>query len=134
MRPDVFAEAIDRFGAYVNRCKNSVVVPSDYELLEFINSDIVYGVFEDDEDVEEVTAPELEEAIKSEENAVAAAKLRMIRENFYVKAMARDPKATTGAIFALKQPKNGGYSDKQEVKTEKTLTIKLSGVGEDAGK
>lgn len=131
IRPDVFGEAIERFGGYLDRTNR---VPSDYELLEFLNSDIVFGVFEDDEDVEEATAPELEEAMQAEENAAAVAKLRMIRENFYLKAMARDPKATTGAIFALKQNKNGGYSDRQEVSSEKKLTIVWKGVGEDAGK
>ena len=108
-------------------------MPSDYELLEYINSDIV-DRFEDEEGVEEITAPELQELLKAEENAAAVLKLQMIRENYYLKAMADDPKATTGAIFALKQPKNGGYSDKQEVSTEKKLTIKLEGVGADAGK
>lgn len=127
----IFAEAIDRFGRYLHT--NRRAMPSDYELLEYINSDIV-DRFEDEEGVEEITAPELQELLKAEENAAAVLKLQMIRENYYLKAMADDPKATTGAIFALKQPKNGGYSDKQEVSTEKKLTIKLEGVGADAGK
>lgn len=132
LRADVFKEAVNRFAEHLHMCRSAV--PSDLELLEFINSDIVYGLYEDDESVEEITAPELEEAMRAEENAAAVAKLRMIREDHYLKVMDREPKATTGAIFALKQPKNGGYSDKQEVSTKKELTIKWEGVGADAGK
>ena len=129
---EIFAEAVDEFGKYLNA--HPQFVPSDYQLLEFINSDIVYGEYQDDEDVEEIDALDLETLMKAEENTAAMTKLKMIRENFYLRAMAREPKASTSAIFALKQPKNGGYSDKQEVTSEKTLTIKFAGVGEDAGK
>lgn len=131
MRADVFATAVDRFGEYIyNRSR----APTDYELLEFFNSDIVYGPYSDDEGVDEIDALELEAAMKDEANAAAMAKLRMIREHFYVQTSSREPKLGTWAIFNLKQPKNGGYSDKQEVNQEKTLTIKFEGVGADAGK
>ena len=97
---EVFTEAIDEFGSHVLRRR---VNPSDYELLEFINSDILT---EDEyKDIDELTAPELMELLKAEENRAAVLKLQMIRENYYLKAMADDPKATTGAIFSLKQLK-----------------------------
>lgn len=122
-----FADSVDRFGEYLNRRDDKV--PSDYEFMEFINSDMAYRY-----EFDEIDTNEYEDILKAEENTAAVKKLRLIRENFYLKKMARDPKLSTGAIFALKQPKNGGYSDKQEVSTEKTLTIKFDGVGADAGK
>ena len=125
--PEQFADSVDRFGEYLN-CRDDKV-PSDYEFMEFINSDMAYRY-----EFDEIDTNEYEELLKAEENTAAVKKLRLIRENFYLKKMARDPKLSTGAIFALKQPKNGGYSDKQEVSTEKTLTIKFDGVGADAGK
>ena len=127
MTAEQFAYSVDRFGEHLNRRDDKV--PSDYEFMEFINSDMVYKY-----EFDEIDADEYEELMKAEENAAAVKKLRLIRENFYLKKMARDPKLSTGAIFALKQPKNGGYSDKQEVSSEKVLTIKFDGVGADAGK
>ena len=129
---EIFSVAIERFGPYIRRM-NGRQTPSDYTLLDFINTEIVPR-YDEDDGVEEITAKELKEILEAEENADAVCELQMLREEYYLQQMSENPKNATGCIFALKQPKNGGYSDKQEVSSEKKLTIKWEGVGADAGK
>ena len=52
------------------------------------------------------------------------------RESALVRKMTSDNKAANGCMNALKQPINGGYSDKySDLKKENKLTLVLSGVG-----
>lgn len=52
------------------------------------------------------------------------------RESALVRKMTSDNKAANGCMNALKQPINGGYSDKySDLKKESKLTLVLSGVG-----
>lgn len=53
-----------------------------------------------------------------------------MRESTLVRWMAQDNKKANGCMNALKQPINGGYSDKySDLKKESKLTLVLSGVG-----
>ena len=53
-----------------------------------------------------------------------------MRESDLVRKMTRDNKLANGCMNALKQPINGGYSDKySDNKKESKLTLVLSGVG-----
>lgn len=53
-----------------------------------------------------------------------------MRESNLVRKMTSDNKAANGCMNALKQPINGGYSDKySDMKKESKLTLVLSGVG-----
>lgn len=57
------------------------------------------------------------------------------RESWLVRRMAKDNKAATGCMNALKQEKNGGYVDKSAPNTNieaRKLTIKMEGVGKKA--
>lgn len=57
------------------------------------------------------------------------------RESWLVRKMTSDNKAVQGCLNALKQPQNGGYSDRPREGGEIKLTINLAGVGgEDAFK
>lgn len=56
------------------------------------------------------------------------------RESWLVRKMVNEPKAAQGCMNALKELKNGGYSTKKAEDVDRTLTIKLEGVGEDAYK
>lgn len=51
------------------------------------------------------------------------------RESFLVRKMTRDNKNVQGCLNALRQPSNGGYIDKPKDSGERTLIIKLAGVG-----
>lgn len=53
-----------------------------------------------------------------------------MRESFLARRMTSDNKQANGCMNALKQPINGGYSDKySDLKKESKLTLVLSGVG-----
>lgn len=55
------------------------------------------------------------------------------RESWLTRRMVSEPRLATGCLAALKQPKNGGYIDRPQVKMEaKTLVIKTDGVGDGA--
>ena len=56
------------------------------------------------------------------------------RESFRVRTMARDNKRAQGCLNALKQPKNGGYTDRPVDNQERKLIIKMDGVGLEAFK
>ena len=60
------------------------------------------------------------------------AKLR--RESFLVRRMTKDNKLAQGCLNALKQPMNGGYTDRPIDTGERKLVIELKGVGENAFK
>lgn len=56
------------------------------------------------------------------------------RESFLIRRMTRDAKLAGGCMNALKQPINGGYSDKAKEKPERKLIIDFRGIGENAYK
>lgn len=56
------------------------------------------------------------------------------RESFLIRRMTRDNKLANGCMNALKQPINGGYSDKNKEKGDRKLIIDFSGIGKDAHK
>ena len=64
--------------------------------------------------------------------SIARAKLR--RESWLVQRMTGEPKLAQGCLNALKQAKNGGYTDRPVDDGQKTLVVKLEGVGADAFK
>lgn len=90
--------------------------PTDYRLCEFLN--IEYTTMErwvNDRDNYKGYAEQLK-------------KLELYREQFWLNK-ADDPKLSTFAIFNLKQKKNGGYTDKQEIEhKDLKIDIKINGV------
>ena len=51
------------------------------------------------------------------------------RESWLIRKMTSDNKAVQGCLNALKQPQNGGYTDRPREGGEIRLTINLAGVG-----
>ena len=72
-----------------------------------------------------------EEAAKKLADAYAEileeAKLR--RESYLARIMSSDNKRAQGCLNLLKQPENGGYTDRPPESNEKTLNIRVIGVG-----
>lgn len=122
LTPERFLEAVVAFQSHIATYSTSI--PDDLTFLDFINTDII-----DDEFEEEITSLEYDEMVKSADNAEAVSRLTKLREHYYLRQIQKEPKGQTGMIFALKQKKNGGYSDKHEVSSDKTLTINFAGVG-----
>lgn len=56
------------------------------------------------------------------------------RESYLVRRMTKDNKLAQGCLNALKQPINGGYTDRPIDSGERKIVIELSGIGEGAYK
>ena len=124
-RPKVF-DTPDRFGKvitdFIKYCKDNNIFPTDYQLSVFsgIPDSTLYnycsgGKGSDDEDRYKPYLAEYKKLIKFREDWIIQGK----RDAF--------------AIFLLKQPKNGGYSDSPQLDiTAKELTVKTAGIGDKA--
>lgn len=53
---------------------------------------------------------------------------RARRESWLVRKMVTDNKAANGCMNALKQEKNGGYTDRPAESGERSLTININGI------
>lgn len=90
--------------------------PTDYRLCEYLG-------------VEYTT---VERWVNDKDNYIGYAdqlkKLELYREQFWLNK-ADDPKLSTFAIFNLKQKKNGGYTDKQEIEhKDLKIDVKINGI------
>ena len=94
----VFNQKIDQFIALVE--DETYSVPSDYNLISFLG-------------INAGRLKKYKELMDKNGYREGFDKLTYYRENFWSKK-SLDQKSATSAIFHLKQPQNGGYSDKQE--------------------
>lgn len=94
--------------------------PTDYRLCEFLGiSPDTLERWNNERDKYQGYAEELK-------------KLELFREHYWL-SKADDPKQTTFAIFNLKQRKNGGYTDRQEVEHKDVkIDLTINGVKGDA--
>ena len=137
-----FAEAVDAFIAY---SKTEGIRPTDYRVCDYL------GISQDTlERYAKYTAPakgDIEgtkstkpdkgnNADKSTDNLYAEAikKLVMYRQDWYLSHAEANPKLTAIDIFALKQPCNGGWADKQQTDNggSMSIDIKLSSASGEA--
>ena len=104
------SEKLREFMALVS--SGEIDKPTDYRLVEFLN----------------VSPDTLERWNNERDNYVGYAeqlkKLEMFREHYWL-TQADNSSRATFAIFNLKQRKNGGYTDKQEIE-HKDLKIDIS--------
>ena len=77
---------------------------------------------------------EIERLCKDPEFADVFDEAELRRESYLVRKMTRDNKAANGCLNALKQKRNGGYSDRPAENKERKLIIDLKGIGENAYK
>jgi len=105
---EALARVVDDYINYnISRNENDINPPTDYDFCSFagISSSTLDNYKKGDED----TYPGYLRALK---------KLTLYREQYFVKLSVTNPKAAGAAIFALKQPKNGGYMDKPVISVE----------------
>ena len=105
---------VSKFIELVN--SGAIDKPTDYRLLEFLD----------------VSADTLENWNNEKDKYIGYSavlkKLERYREHYWL-SRADDPKQSTFAIFNLKQKKNGGYTDKQEIEhKDMKIDIKINGV------
>jgi len=109
-----FGQKIDEYIQH-NREENreDIKIPTDFDLCEYLGiaSQTLWDYLNNKD-----TYKGYSDQIK---------KLVDYREQFLIDLAVKNPKAASVAIFALKQPKNGGYVDKPTVQVEaRELTIK----------
>ena len=114
--PEELGRGVD---AYFAQCEAEGVFPDWAGLKLFL------GVF-DDLCYEQLQQGDSREAAACRE---ILAKAAARRESWLIRKMTSDNKAVQGCLNALKQPLNGGYSDRPREGGEIRLTINLSGVG-----
>lgn len=119
-----FSEAID---AFIAGCEQgSIPRPTDYRFCVFAGIepaelDILYlGA-----------APDEEHAELYREFSSELKKLVRYREDRLIGVIADNPKATSAAVFLLRQKRNGGYTDKKSDDAPGELRINLSLKGAD---
>lgn len=110
-------ELEEKIAQFIQACdKGEIDKPTDYRLCEFLG----------------ISADTLErwekERDKYQGYADCLKKLTLYREHYWLSA-ADDRYKQSMAIFALKQPKNGGYQDKQDVHHDAIkLEVTVNGV------
>ena len=128
-----FSAAVDEFIAY-STANN--IRPTDYQITEYlkISPDTLERYSrKDTRDKRDIESIQGEDSI---DNGYAAAikKLAMYRQDWYLSHAEANPKLTAIDIFALKQPCNGGWADKQQADNggSMSIDIKLSGASGEA--
>ena len=120
-----FADAVDNFIAYST---SNNIRPTDYQICEYlkISPDTLERYSrKDNRDKRDTGDIQDEESI---DNGYAAAikKLTLYRQDWYLRHAESNPKLTSIDIFALKQPCNGGWTDKQVTESNGTMALNVS--------
>lgn len=114
-------ELMDKVNQFIALCDSGDIdKPTDYRLCEYLG----------------VSADTLENWMNETDKYVGYAeaikKLLLFREHYWL-TRADEPKQATFAIFNLKQPKNGGYSDKHEQQADINVNVTLNGAKDPFG-
>ena len=120
-----FSAAVDEFIAYST---TNNIRPTDYQITEYlkISPDTLERYSrKDTRDKRDTESIQDGESI---DNGYAAAikKLTMYRQDWYLRHAERNPKLTSIDIFALKQPCNGGWTDRQITESNGTMALNVS--------
>jgi hypothetical protein len=117
---------------YFDECSKAKILP-DYPGM------VIFLKFRSKQALEKYADPERymkecngdEEAARKKADAYAEVleEAQLRRESYLARVMASDNKRAQGCLNLLKQKENGGYTDKQPESNEKTLNIRVVGVG-----
>ena len=100
---------------YFSDCKADGVFPDEAGMIVFL-------------DISEST---YERYSKDEELRPIIARARADRESWLVRRMTGEPKLAQGCLNALKQPKNGGYTDRPAEDGPREFVVTIKGAGAD---
>ena len=120
-----FAAAVDEFVAY-STANN--IRPTDYQITEYLKISPDTPERYSRKDTRDKRDTENIQDGESIDNGYAAAikKLVMYRQDWYLRHAETNPKLTSIDIFALKQPCNGGWTDKQISESNGTMSLNVS--------
>lgn len=136
MQPEELEDKLDKF---IDYCIDNNTYPDGYLTLEHLNitddDEYHYLSYADLEITEDMTDPEAEVVRKKWRLAEVIKKLRLFREHMSAEIVRANPKLTGWEAFRVKQPKYGGWRDKDKTDNSAQITVNLAGVGgSEAGK
>ena len=122
---DDLMDAVDSFIAYSTEHN---IRPTDYQVCEYLHMSPDSLENYSRRDKESNTGDNDKEIESNTKNTYSAAikKLTMYRQDWYLRHAESNPKLTSIDIFALKQPCNGGWTDKQQIEGNGALALNVS--------
>ena len=132
------ADLMDAVNDFIKYSTENKIRPTDYHLCEYLHMspDTLENYAKRDKENTTKGKDKGKETESNTENTYSAAikKLTLYRQDWYLRHAEINPKLTSIDIFALKQPCNGGWTDKQV--TENTgamaLNVSISGASGEA--
>lgn len=126
LTPEELDVKIDEFIAYCNEHNEP---PTDYVIRYVIgisdNTIQQYRHYADLEIPDEADEDEKAVIVKKRALGERIKKIDLYRTHFWQKQGLDNPKAIGLANFALKQPQNGGWTDREQKRDDVTITVKL---------
>jgi hypothetical protein len=103
-----------RVNAYFDVCAAEDVFPDRANMILYLGlPTAVFNLYENDEDEKNAAFSEV------------LRKARLKREGWLSRVMFADKNKAQSAIFQLRQPTNGSYSDRQETETGHSIRVKI---------
>ena len=117
-----FSAAVDEFIAY-STANN--IRPTDYQVCEYLKiSPDTLERYSRRDNINSDSSSDSNDSNKG--YAAAIKKLTMYRQDWYLRHAESNPKIASVDIFALKQPCNGGWTDKQISESNGTMALNVS--------
>ena len=124
---DDLMAAVDDFIQYST---DNNIRPTDYQVCEYLHMspDSLENYAKRDKESTTGGKDKDSESKDNTQNTYSAAikKLVLYRQDWYLRHAETNPKLTSIDIFALKQPCNGGWTDKQQVEGNGALALNVS--------
>ena len=122
---DDLMSAVDDFIKYST---DNHIRPTDYQVCEYLHMSPDSLENYAKRDKESNTGDKDIETESNTKNTYSAAikKLVLYRQDWYLRHAETNPKLTSIDIFALKQPSNGGWTDRQQIDAGGALALNVS--------
>ena len=122
------ADLMDAVNDFIKYSTENNIRPTDYQVCEYLHMSPDALEIYAKRDKESNTGDKDIEAESNTKNTYSAAikKLTLYRQDWYLRHAETNPKLTSIDIFALKQPCNGGWTDKQISESSGTMALNVS--------
>ena len=124
------AELLDAVNDFIKYSTENKIRPTDYQVCEYLHMspDSLENYAKRDKENTAGDKDKDKEHESNTENTYSAAikKLTLYRQDWYLRHAECNPKLTSIDIFALKQPCNGGWTDKQVTESNGTMALNVS--------
>lgn len=121
-------DLMDAVNDFIKYSTENKIRPTDYQVCEYLHMSPDSLENYAKRDKESNTGDKDIETESNTKNTYSAAikKLTLYRQDWYLRHAESNPKLTSIDIFALKQPCNGGWTDKQVTESNGTMALNVS--------